>query len=169
MAVRRSYLRVVGFSATSLGVYTIYWFYVTRKQLTKELGTSDQVGLQTLGLFVPILNFFITYWLWRDIDLLRQRVGLERFDVGKYMAANVVGAFFGLQFVVYLLVLEKLNHYYDRSRGGRAPDAPITSAEIAVAVVPGVVFALLFVLIIVVTILSATADDAVVRGLSALF
>ena len=70
--------------------------------------------------------------------------------------------------MVYLLVLEKLNHYYDRSRGGRAPDAPITAAEVAVAVVPGVVFALLFVLIIVVTILSATADYAVLRRLSAL-
>ena len=159
-AVRRSYLRVVGFSILSLGLYTLYWFYVTRKQLTRELGTQDQAGLQTLGLVVPILNFFITHWLWRDISLLRSRVGLEPFDVAPYTAANVVSALFGLQFVVYLLILEKLNHYYDRSRGGRASDAPVTGGEIAVAVVPAIVFVVLMALVVLIAILTAAEESS---------
>jgi len=148
MAVRRSYLRVVGFSVLSLGLYVVYWFYVTRKQLSRELGTNDRAGLQTAGNFVPILNYFIAHWLWRDISLLRQRVGLPGFDVAPYTAGNVVGSLFGLHYVVYLLIQEKLNNYYDRSRGGRAPDARFTAGEIAIVVIPLVLFVGLFALLI---------------------
>jgi len=160
MAVRRSYLRVVGFSALSLGLYTIYWFYVTRKQLSRELGTNDRAGLQTAGNFVPILNYFGAHWLWRDISLLRQRIGLPGFDVAPYTAGNVVASLFGLQFVVYLLIQEKLDNYYDRSRGGRAPDAPYTAGEIAVVVIPLVLFTGLFALIIILAIAEAARQNA---------
>jgi len=160
MAVRRSYLRVVGFSILSVGLYTLYWFYVTRKQLSRELGTNDQAELQTAGNFVPILNFFIAHWLWRDISLLRQRVGLPGFDVAPYTAGNVVGSLFGLQFVVYLLIQEKLNNYYDHSRGGRAPDAPYTAGEIAVVVIPLLLFAGLFALIIILAAVDAGSGSA---------
>ncbi len=163
MPVRRSYLRIVGFSALSIGLYTLYWFYVTRKQLSRELGTNDRAGLQTAGNFVPILNYFIAHWLWRDISLLRQRVGLPGFDVAPYTAGNVVGSLFGLQFIVYLLIQEKLNNYYDRSRGGRAPDAPYTAGEIAVVVIPLLLFAGLIALVIILAAAGAAGDSVAWR------
>ncbi len=156
MAVKRSYLRVIGFCALSLNVYRLYWFYVTRKQLSRELGTNDRAGLQTVGLAVPILTYFIAHWLWRDISLLRQRVGLPGFDVAPYTAGNVVASFFSLKFVVYLLIQEKLNNYYDRSRGGQAPDAPYTAGEIAVVVIP---FVLFFGGLIALIIIGATTES----------
>ena len=134
-AVRRSHLRVIGFSLLSFGIYTLYWFYVTRKQISRELGTNDRAGLQTLGQIVPILNFFIAYWLWRDISRLRAGTGLSELPLGPYVAGNVIGSFFGLNWIVYILVLDKLNEYYDRTRGGRAEDAPITAGEIAVTLI----------------------------------
>jgi len=151
-AVKRSYGRVIGFSILSLGVYTLYWFYVTRKQLSRELGTNDNAGLQTLGNIVPVLNFFVAHWLWRDLDRLHKNVGLQGFDAGLYTAVNVVAAFVGANFIVYLIMLGKFNEYYDRSRGGQATDAPITKGEIAAVVIPAIVFVVVIVLIIVIAV-----------------
>src|SRR5687767_14941409 len=61
LAIKRSVGRVIGLSILSFGIYTYYWFYVTRKQVNGEIGSTDDPGLYTAGLLVPILNVIITY------------------------------------------------------------------------------------------------------------
>lgn len=85
-AVKRSVLRVLGLSLITSGLYTFYWFYVTKKQLKEQLNTDDNVGLQTVGLIVPILNAFILYWLYRDINTARSGKSLPAFPAGWYVA-----------------------------------------------------------------------------------
>jgi hypothetical protein len=57
LRVKRSAVRVVVLLIVSLGLYNLYWFYVTRKQLNAELGEERSLpqygpGLQT---FAPLL------------------------------------------------------------------------------------------------------------------
>ncbi|MBA2505591.1 MAG: DUF4234 domain-containing protein [Thermoleophilaceae bacterium] len=143
--------RVIAFSILSLGLYSFYWFYVTRKQVTQQVGGNDNAGLQTLGLIVPILNFVIAYWLWRDIGELRQRVGLSEMNVTLYMVLFVVGAIFfpPLVAVVYILVLQALNEYWDASTNGAAVNKPITSGEIAVTLAGFAFIALILIVAVV--------------------
>jgi hypothetical protein len=153
-AVKRGLGRAWGFSILSLGIWGYWWFYVHRKLLDGELGAGrDDAVLHTVGLFVPILNFFILYWLWRDISALRTRVGLPDFPAGAY----VVGAIF-LAPVVYSFVLVKLNEYWDVRTQGLAIDAPMTTGE-KVAVGVGAAFFVLWVLLIVVGIIVAIATS----------
>ena len=49
-----------------------------------------------MGLVVPVLNYFVIYWLWRDLSALRERMGQSGFPAGGY----VVGAIF-LAYAVY--------------------------------------------------------------------
>lgn len=69
--VKRSVLRVIGLSIVTSGLYFFYWFFVTKNQLKRELKNEQHVGWQTAGLLVPILNLFILYWLYRDINNAR--------------------------------------------------------------------------------------------------
>ena len=69
--IKRGVFRVLGFSLITSNLYYLYWFYVTRQQLNRELKSSDNSALQTVGLIVPILQTFIMYWLYRDINKLR--------------------------------------------------------------------------------------------------
>lgn len=85
LAVKRSALRVIGLSIITNGIYHFYWFYVTRQRLTKMVSGKDQVGLQTVGLIVPILNAFILYWLFRDISKVRETQKLSTFSAAKYV------------------------------------------------------------------------------------
>ncbi|HVE69309.1 MAG TPA: DUF4234 domain-containing protein [Solirubrobacteraceae bacterium] len=156
LAIKRGVGRVIGFSILSFGIYTYYWFYVTRKQVNGEIGSTDDAGLYTAGLLVPILNVVITYWLWRDIALLRQRAGLPDFNVVLWLVLTMFVPFAAL--AIYPMVVNRLNEYWDVRTGGAAVTAPVTSGE---KIVLGIGIALwaLFTLIVVVAIVAAVASS----------
>lgn len=155
-AVKRGVGRVVGFTLLSLGLYSFYWFYVTREQVTREIGADDNAGLQTAGLLVPILNIFIVYWLWRDINVARTRVGLQEFPIPVYLILSLIG----LSPIFYCLVVSKLNEYWDRRTGGQAVDAPVTGGEKAVVAI-GAAFLVLWILgTILLIILAIVVGDS---------
>lgn len=149
-AVRRSLGRCWGFGVLSFGLWSFYWFHTYRKLLDGEMGQGrDDATLHTFGLLVPILNYFIVYWLWRDIDILRRRVGLAEFPVVPY----VVGAVF-IAPVFYSLVNEQLNEYWNVRTQGLVTDAPVTTGE-KVCVGIGIAFFALYILLIVLAIVLA--------------
>jgi len=124
-AVKRSLGRCWGSAVLSFGLWQFFWFHNYRNLLDGEMGERrDDALLHTFGLLVPILNYFIIYWLWRDLDILRRRVGLPEFPVGLY----VVGAVF-LAPLSYSFANERLNEYWDVRSQGHATDAPVTTGE----------------------------------------
>ena len=147
-AVKTGLGRAWGFAILSFGFWTYVWFYRQRKLIDGELGHGrDDATLHTLGLLVPILNFFIVYWFWRDVNEVRRRVGLEPFpDV-----AYIVGSIF-LAPVFYSLALGHVNEYWDVRTQGLASEGRVTSME-KVAIGVGIAIWALFVLTIVVSIL----------------
>lgn len=154
-AVKRSTARCWGFAVGSFGLWTLFWFHTYRRLLDAEMGQGrDDAVLHTLGLFVPILNFFVIYWLWRDLDVLRRHVGLPGFPVAGY----VVGGVF-LQPVFYSLANEKLNEYWDKRSAGHATDAPVTTPEKVVTAVGAGLF-LTYVLFIVLAIVLAIVGSS---------
>ena len=153
--------RAWGFTILSFGLWGFYWLYSTRKQIDQELGGyRDDALLHTLGLLVPILNFFVIYWLWRDINLLCERSGVGGFSPGGYLAGLIVLSFFGLGApIFYTLVLSKLNEFWDRRAGGQAQVRPVVTAE-KVVVGIGIALLVLYVLILVIVIIAAAASSS---------
>jgi hypothetical protein len=149
-AVKRPTGRCWGFSIASFGLWTYFWFYTYRRLLDGELGDGrDDATLHTLGLLVPVLNFFVIHWLWRDLNELRGRVGLPPFsDVG-----YLVGAIF-LAPVFFTLANGRLNEYWDARSQGHATDAPVTTTE-KVVIGVGAALWLLWIVTVVLTILLA--------------
>jgi len=130
-AVKYSIGRAWIYSMLSIGLWTAYWFYVTRKLFDGETGRGrDDAVLHTLGLYVPVLNIFILYWLYRDLNELRQRVGLTELPVPAY----VVGGVF-LAPVIYSIALGKVNEFWDVRTQGLATEASMPGAEKAVVAV----------------------------------
>ncbi len=156
LAIKRGVGRVIGFSVLSFGIYTYYWFFVTRKQLNSELSSTDDPGLYTAGLLVPILNIIITYWLWRDLDALRRRVGLPEFNVILWLVLAMFIPFAAL--VIYPMVVQRLNEYWDARTAGAAVTAPVTTGEKIVVGIGAAIWAF-FVLIIVIVIIASAASS----------
>lgn len=88
--VKRSVLRVIGLSIITSGLYHFYWFFVTKNQLKRELKNDQHIGWQTVGLIVPILNAFILYWLYRDINSVRDTQKLPPFAAVWYVLVPII-------------------------------------------------------------------------------
>jgi hypothetical protein len=98
--IKYSVIRVFGLSWVTSGLYWFYWFYQNRKLISRDLGTDDNAGLQTVGLIVPILNLFVLYWIYRDINRLRKNQNLEGFSAGLYVFLPLGLVFGGLGLLI---------------------------------------------------------------------
>jgi hypothetical protein len=130
--------RVWPITILSGGLYGFYWFGLTRQQVSQELGRDDdRPGLQTIGLIVPLLNLYIVYRLWRDVDRLRQAAGLAPMPVGAWLAVSAIP---GVSIVgapyAYTKVLLAVNEYWDRRTGGTAGELKFTISEGIMAAMP---------------------------------
>ncbi|MFB6089408.1 MAG: DUF4234 domain-containing protein [Candidatus Aenigmatarchaeota archaeon] len=54
-------LKAVIFAIITLGIYGLYWFYKTSKDLIEHMDRNSSAGLWLIGIFIPLLNFVI-YW-----------------------------------------------------------------------------------------------------------
>ena len=57
----RNMVMQVLLAIVTLGIYVIYWFYVTLDELHKANGKSEGAGLWTFLAVIPIANFF-AHW-----------------------------------------------------------------------------------------------------------
>jgi hypothetical protein len=137
------------YSLVSYGLWPGYWFYVNRRLLDGETGRGrDDAVLHTLGLFVPVLNIFILYWLYRDLDEVRRRGGLPGLPVAGYVVGGVL-----LAPVLYSIALGKANEYWDVRTQGLATESPTKGAEKAVLAVGGALWVLMILWLVLVLVL----------------
>jgi len=62
MGVRyRSPIFVIVASIVTFGIYTLYWFYQTSKELIELSKSNSNPILWLVGMFVPLVNFYV-FW-----------------------------------------------------------------------------------------------------------
>ena len=146
--VKFSQKRAWVLSIVTSGVWSAWWLFSARTRFDAELADGRDDALKhTLFLCVPILNLFVVLWLWRDLSVLRQRVGLSRIPLTGYMVGAVL-----LAPVSFTLALNRYNEYWDARFQGHALDAPSTTGE-KVSIALGVVVSLLNVVLIALVVL----------------
>ncbi|MEX1113118.1 MAG: DUF4234 domain-containing protein [Patescibacteria group bacterium] len=123
------------------------------------------IGIPIL-IAAAVLGVVVIYYLFKDISTVRTKAGLPGFPAVWYVLgpiiAGIVLAFvppLGLLaslagFVIYGIVVNKLNEYWDKKTGGTATGAQFTGGEAGV-VVAGVVLGIIQVLVLGAAILAA--------------
>ncbi|MCJ7478626.1 MAG: DUF4234 domain-containing protein [Candidatus Nanohaloarchaeota archaeon QJJ-7] len=61
MVEQRNPILVVLFTLITLGVYGIYWFYMTSQELIEETGQDSSAVLWLIGLLIPLVNFLVIW------------------------------------------------------------------------------------------------------------
>ncbi len=155
--VKFSQRRAWGLSVITAGVWAVWWLHTTRGRFDAELGEGRDDALKhTLLYFVPVVNYFVIYWLWRDLNVLRRRVGLRGFPVVGYVLGAVP-----LAPVFFTLALNRYNEYWDARFEGHALDAPVTTSEklaIAIGLVVSFLYLVLFVLLVIVAVVLSSTN-----------
>jgi hypothetical protein len=65
---KRDPIFVIVASFVTLFIYCLYWFYSTRKELNELTKESFSPLLWTIGLFVPIVNFYVLWKYCEDLE-----------------------------------------------------------------------------------------------------
>lgn len=185
--VKRSALRVLVLSIVSLGLYTLYWFYITRTYLNEELGKERSLpqfspAMQTFGplgllvvifplmiiligfLFLPLVviaSVVVWFHLLKDISRVREKAGLSEISPGLYIAGYVaLNLAFGAGVAILALTQSNLNEYWDKKTNGKAVEAKYSGGEIVVTAAGLVLLTLLMVLIFAFSLLSGLEGNS---------
>lgn len=76
---RRSLGMQVLFSVVTLGIYTIYWYHITHKQLANGTSADFSPAMRTVGLFIPFYNFVVLWRTSHDAEAVTDQSGAVLF------------------------------------------------------------------------------------------
>ena len=128
----RNPLGVVGLSIITLGIYAIFWYYFTQKELaemgrahnTEELGTSPGTSVLavTLGAFIIVPPFVSIYNACKRLNAAERLTGQQGMEPGLLFLLWIFISPIGLY-----LYQSSLNKVLEAQAGG-APAAPQVAA-----------------------------------------
>lgn len=127
MKLKREWARVFLLSIFSSGFYYIYWYYITSKMVKKFLREDYSPGLRTIGLFVPILNLLMVYYLVDDVSQLQEEVNINPSISPGWM---LVLAIFTQGLIFPAITQNGFNHYLDIRTKNRATISNLSVGEI---------------------------------------
>ncbi len=72
------------------GLYGIYWFFVARREMARDLGREPSGAvaiLEGIGQLIPVINAFVWYRVFTDLNELREKVRAPAVHVWGWIAA----------------------------------------------------------------------------------
>lgn len=76
---KRSLGKQILFSVITLGLYGLYWWHVTNKQLNEGTDSDFNPTLRTIGLFIPIYNIVVMWRTSHDSEAVTDNGGVILF------------------------------------------------------------------------------------------
>lgn len=138
----------------TFGIYGIYWFYRSWRQIKEHTKATFSPGWRTVGLFIPIYNIWRIYTLFDDVKSLRIKAGFTEnpspgwLTLGYIILAGLSrlpGPWWLLTFlsILPLLSIQKaLNEYWDKEQTGRKEKTKFSTKEIVILIIGGIFLAL---------------------------
>jgi hypothetical protein len=96
----RNMIMQVVLAIVTLGIYTIYWYYVTLDEMHKANGKAEGAGMWTVLLLIPLANLF-AYW--------HHSSEYAGFTDGKYPGIAIFILWIVFSPVVWFLIQSDLN------------------------------------------------------------
>ena len=97
---KRNMIMQVVLAIVTLGIYFVYWFYSTLKELHIANGKDEGAGMWTVFLFIPILGYFAAWHYASEFAV---------FSNEKYPALVIFLAWIVFVPIVWILVQIELN------------------------------------------------------------
>jgi len=119
---KREPLGVLGLSIITVGIYWLYWYYVTNEEIRRfEKDETVRPGMAllaiTLGWFILVPPFISVYNTSKHIVQMEERLGIQQ---QLSPALNVIFLLI-VGIVIPVYSQEHLNRVWERARGLRVP------------------------------------------------
>lgn len=139
---------------TTLGLYFFYWFYKTNKQLYAQQGIDNNPLLRTLGLIVPLLNIYLLWVLFRDIQKFTNKAGIRSLKYPGWLTTAFIlcsalyrlpslFSFLGFISVLPVAVTQNtLNHYWKQEQPNLPEKSTLSWQEILISIAGSIILIL---------------------------
>jgi hypothetical protein len=107
----------------SFGLWTFAWIYHTADEVSPAAGQEASPPLRMVGFLIPLVNIFVLFLSWRDIDNFLKKHGAKDFPVVLFLLLSIFIPFAAI--FTYIIVQNRLNAGWEVATGGQATDAPM--------------------------------------------
>lgn len=135
-------------------LYSFYWFYTNAKLLKEHFNEDISVELRTIGLLIPIVNWFVFYDLLSDYEYLIEEKGLESYSTGWNFLIYFFVPFLGIWSLIN--IQESINELWKLEEPELAISRKFTNTEILILVICGLIWCCIVLFFIVMWIITIT-------------
>lgn len=114
MYQRRSVISVLLLSFITCGIYTLFWFYYTARDIQAFLGEDGSPGLEVL--FMILCAPYAIYWYYKYSKKIADAYGRSDLPIRDDAVLNVILGIFGLGIVSMCIIQSSLNDLWDHTR-----------------------------------------------------
>ncbi|OWT33055.1 hypothetical protein BGI41_04425 [Methanobrevibacter sp. 87.7] len=128
-------------------LYTIWWFYKNSTHLKNDYNRNINPGWRTLGFIIPIINWFIYYYLLKDYKEILDKENIESYSPIEntllYIFIPVIGTFW-----TFCNVQESINQIWIKNQRNLPVRRSFTNGEIAFMIIIVIVTIIIIISII---------------------
>jgi hypothetical protein len=135
--VIRSVGSCFGWLLLSFGLWGFAWIYNNLTEIGNAMRKDTNATLKTVLYLVPIVNLFVLYFVWKDVDEFVEGTGEQGFSVILYTLLTIFIPFAAI--FTFISVQNKLNAAWTRATNGSAEKAELGTFGL-VTVIVGVLF-----------------------------
>ncbi len=126
-AVIRSVGKCILLTLVSFGLWSFAWIYHTAKEVSPAAGEESSPALRTFGWVIPIVNYFVLWLSWRDVENFLKKNDSRDFPLVVYFILTILIPFVAI--FTYISVQGRLNDGWRKATGGQATDAPLEGID----------------------------------------
>lgn len=142
------------FSICTFGIYELIWFHKNWDEFKKHKNLNIKPGWRVVGLFVPIYNLILVYEQFKDVKNYAEKSGIKQlYSPGWILLGYIIltvlwklpDPLWPLTFlsVLPLTVVQKtLNEYWRKEQNDLPENKKLTSGQIALIAIGGLLVAL---------------------------
>ncbi|OEC87910.1 MULTISPECIES: hypothetical protein [Methanobacterium] len=83
------------------GLYQLYWFYRNWRDLKTHKNLDINVGLRTVGLFIPLVNIYFVVNQFKDIKSYAEETGVKTYSLWTVLITWVLFAYLSTRLSLY--------------------------------------------------------------------
>jgi hypothetical protein len=139
--VIRSVGSCFGWLLLSFGLWSYAWIYDNLTEIGNARGKDTQAALKTVLYLIPIVNIWVLYEVWKEIDEFAKSTGDEGYNVILYVILGFIPI---VNIFILISVQNKINETWGRATNGAAQKADLGTLGL-VTVIVGVLFWVLYI------------------------